>query len=204
VTSTDLPPVPGLYGNQYELQLDISRLPRPDEYQVIASATDLTLPHIPSDVKTVTYYLQTMMNAGSGIQDPLQDVRPGAVAAPTGLVRREVDRSVMQYAMESGNFQALQRTGDLLAPEVTAVQFSYFDGYSWLTSWDSEQMQGLPVAVEIAVMITPRTSQTTSWTNEVADLGSAEAIVYRLVVQLPQGTPAQGTSSDSGMENLGL
>ena len=29
-SASTLPPVPGLYGNQYELQVDVSRLPRVD------------------------------------------------------------------------------------------------------------------------------------------------------------------------------
>ena len=32
-----VPPVPGLYGNQYELQVDVSRLPRVDEFQRMAN-----------------------------------------------------------------------------------------------------------------------------------------------------------------------
>jgi hypothetical protein len=40
-------------------------------------------------------------------------------------------------------------------PEVTRLQFHYFDGASWLGYWDSEQAGRLPVAIEIVFDLQP-------------------------------------------------
>jgi prepilin-type N-terminal cleavage/methylation domain-containing protein len=41
----------------------------------------------------------------------------------------------------------------MYAPEVLGLQFRYFDGRSWRSSWNSLQQKGLPVAVEMAVQL---------------------------------------------------
>jgi hypothetical protein len=204
-STTELPPVPGLYGNQYQLQLDVSRLPRPDQYQVISQPNDFSLPNIPSDIKTVTYFVQAAAAGNQGVTDPFRGLRNSPLDASSGLVRREVDRSVMEYALTNGTLNSLASTGDLLAPEVTSIQFQYFDGYAWWPEWDSEQMQGLPVAVEIAIVVTPRNAASNARTTINANATAAEGIVYRLLVHLPLGEPLTDESSeDSGLENLGL
>ena len=82
---------PGIYGNQYELQIDVSRLPRVDQYQA-ALQMDPNMPirDITSDVKTVTYYVQTSELAVGA--DPLATSsnlsQMDDVATSSGLVRR--------------------------------------------------------------------------------------------------------------------
>jgi hypothetical protein len=39
----------------------------------------------------------------------------------------------------------------VLAPEVTEVQFRYFDGVDWLEEWDSALQERLPNAVEVTL-----------------------------------------------------
>lgn len=193
------PPIPGLYGNQYELQLDVSRLPRLDQYQSMTGPTG-TLNDIPSAVKTVAYYLR-------GANQPAPDTgfaATGALsqqdAARPGLVRRQLDRAVSLQASSSGN-SSLNQLGELIAPEVVSIEFRYSDGSQWLTEWDSSQMQGLPVAVEILVGLQPSLAYAdpndTSTITKKA--GTEVPKMYRHVVRLPAGkipVIADGTTSD--------
>lgn len=213
--TTSLPP--GIYGDQYSLIVDVSRIPRPDEY-VLQQATlvDSFLTDVPGDMKTVTYYVQQPTNMG--IQDSLSQF-----AAPTdpttaysaGLVRRQLDRGVTAYAEEMGDTQRLQQTGDLLAPEVVVLEFAYFDGVDWLYEWDSST-QSLPWLVEITLAMQSASA------SEVAQLAPGVSIsmmsfadrqaygieVYQLVVAIPgaQLHAADATSADqaAGMESMGL
>ncbi len=212
--STSLPP--GIYGDQYSLKLDVSRIPRPDEYIVPqASLADHYLLDVPGDMKTVTYYLQSPTNMGvedslAQFSDPSQDA---GVAG--GLIRRQLDRAVTAYAEEMGQTQQLQRTGDLLAPEVVALEFSYFDGEEWLTEWDSST-QSLPWLVEITLaMQTAGASENTQLAPggsigmmSYADRQAYGLKVYQLVVAIPgaQLRAADASTADqaAGMESLGL
>ena len=200
------PPVPGLYGNQYELLIDVSRLPRVDEMQrMVASNSVNPLQDIPSDVKTVAYYYYDPNSSTSS-----GDFRDRAGNPQAGLVRRVLDRAVTLFATENSNLSSLQQQGEIIAPEVGGIEFQYFDGTEWLYEWDSEQQQGLPVAVRITlVMGDPRTAQTSS-TSARAEVSAANQQVlpdqiYSLVVRLPTALPtSQSDTTDSGMEAVGL
>lgn len=213
--ATSLPP--GIYGDQYSLIVDVSRIPRPDEY-VLQQATlvDSFLTDVPGDMKTVTYYVQQPTNMG--INDSLAQF-----AAPTdpttaysaGLVRRQLDRGVTAYAEEMGDTQRLQLTGDLLAPEVVALEFAYFDGVDWLYEWDSST-QSLPWLIEITLaMQSASASEVTQLAPGVsismmsmADRQAYGVEVYQLVVAIPgaQLHAAAAASADqaAGMESMGL
>ena len=39
----------------------------------------------------------------------------------------------------------------LLAPEVATIQFEYFDGVTWSTSWDTGTSNSIPNAVRITI-----------------------------------------------------
>jgi hypothetical protein len=206
-----VPPVPGLYGNQFELQLDVSRLPRVDEYERMIVAGPLVgLQDIPSDVKTVSYYC---VDASSVTSAGVTNRRTGQ--AESGLVRRVLDRAVTLQASQSGNVQGLAQVAQVLAPEVHSVEFQYFDGSQWFTEWDSCQMQGLPVAVKIAISVMSNTPLETGGRPVPASSAAVPAgstSVYSLVVQLPTALPAatdsgstsSSSSSSGGLEAVGL
>jgi prepilin-type N-terminal cleavage/methylation domain-containing protein len=207
-----LPPLIGLYGNQFELQIDVSRLPRVDEYQMMQMPDDFGLPNIPSDIKTISYFVQDGMTSNSQVTDDFARAGPTTVTPMvTGLVRREVDRSVAQYALNNGLIDSLIRSGELLAPEVAAIQFQYFDGFQWLPFWDSQQMQGLPLAVEVVISIIPAQQSPHAAPVAVGNIydaqASGEAMIYRLVIALPLGEFPLEQMYDpmnSGMQNMGL
>ena len=156
-STTPAPLPPGIYGSSTSIEIDLSRLPRPDEYYPkMANTSTGSIGDMPSDVKTVGYYVQSPRT--DGVLDSLgqlsqQAIGVNAAVATTpngGLVRRSVDRAVTQYAYENGQSSQLQRTGDLIAPEVIALEFQYFDGTTWQTQWDGSQ-QGLPHVVKITI-----------------------------------------------------
>ena len=194
---------PGLYGTQYELQVDISRVPRPDEYYSLLSPEGfMSLRDIPSDIKTVAYYLQgadVMSGASGGLE---QD------AGRPGLVRRELDRRVTLFANQNGTAEPLLRRGELMAPEVVAMEFYYFDGLQWLTQWDSQSMGGLPLAVEVVLAIAP--SSTEDELLGILPPGTLTAgalpedvMIFRTVVRIPTARIPE-TTSTTGAEGMAL
>jgi len=179
--------VPGLYGNQFELRLDCSRLPRVDQYTAMYTQTsEGVAPSIPSDVKNVSYFLQTADSAQASVTSPT-----GSTAM--GLVRREMDRAAASYAAQDGSLEAADNPGNLLAPEVNYLEFRYWDGTAWYTEWDSEQMGGLPTAIEITIGIDPAAGRNVEEMDvkAVTDLDTTDMnqYMYRLTVHLPVAKP---------------
>jgi hypothetical protein len=207
---------PGIYGDQYSLMVDVSRLPRADEYIIQqASIMDGSLTDVPGDLKTVTYYVQTETNLG--VNDALQSFAdPSQISGYTsGLVRRQLDRAIIAYAEETADTQRLMATGDLVAPEVIALEFSYFDGVEWLLQWDSSS-QSLPWLIQISLAMQSASASedvylepgTPISTMPYADRQAYGIEVYELVVAIPgaQITAGAAMSEDqaAGMDSLGL
>lgn len=213
-TTTSLPL--GVYGSASDLTVDVSRLPRPDEY--VAQQTSImsgNLADVPGDIKSVSYFVQLPTNMG--ISDSLNNVTstPAGSGMVGGLVRRQLDRAVISNAEEMGQADQLGRTGELIAPEVLSLEFAYYDGVEWLTSWDSST-QGVPWLVEISVamqsksgekngLVSPGISLTTMPYDEQKRYGIE---VYRLTVAIPgaqlQATTPQSADTAAGMESVGL
>jgi hypothetical protein len=205
--------VPGLYGNRYELQVDVSHLPRPDQYALSLPDEAGSPTDVPSDVKSVAYFLHSDVSSeapaaqsGIGFATDAPPSRPDAETR--GLVRRAQSRAITEWASENGNLDTLRRNTQILAPEVNHLEFRYFDGTQWLEAWDTEQEGGLPVAVEIGVWIAspdepdararPRTvagiqdaADTVGRTTVARVEGAVDAFgqLYRLIVDLPVGQP---------------
>jgi len=179
-----VPTKPGLYGTYDEIQVDISRLPRADEYQRLFQdeRTD-KLRDMVSEVKTVAYYVRDDNTIGSTTGYASEEREAG------GLFRRELDRRATVWAAEAGNVTSLDETAELIAPEVMALQFRYFDGIQWYDEWDSETYGGLPAAVEITIAISSASSDGSGATGLTASNASGDAFgedqTYRLLVRLP-------------------
>ena len=78
-------------------------------------------------------------------------------------------------------------------PEVNYLEFRYWDGSSWYSEWDSEQMGGLPTAIEITIGIDPAAGRNpeeldVKAANELAAADMNE-YMYRLTVHLPVAKP---------------
>ncbi len=182
--------LPGLYGNRTQLAVDVSRLPRADQYdQMLALASDGLLVDRVSDVKTVAYYV---LSPEDGLFYSAEAGGEG------GLVRRELDRAVTLWASQQGTLDAMSLAAEPMAPEVVAIEFLYYDGMTAHESWDSALYGGLPTAVEIAltVRVTPRDG---GWSNFWGLGGGGdyeEVAVHRLLVDLPAADAVAAAVTD--------
>ncbi len=196
------PTIPGLYGNQFELRVDISRLPRVDQYDPSLVAESVSVTDIPSDVKTVAYYLiadSTTTEFQSATLDGDDSTRQ------TGLVRRVLDRAVTQWAADNGSLSSIDSSGEIVAPEVVYLEFRFFDGSEWVIEWDSDELGGLPIAVEIGLGIAPSNAnvQTAPTPSSHDESTQQEMSFYRLVVHLPASEIIEDSAVDesSGEES---
>jgi hypothetical protein len=188
LSSTAPKDTPGLYGNAVQLEIDVSRLPRRD--QLFSSQNNLNtgpqsaLQYPLGDAKNVVYYLVNPGTAGSQSS--------AATDQRQGLFRRELDRTIALNAAQQGDQGTLLQGTEAMAPEVTAMQFRYFNGEQWVDYWDTSSMGALPAAVEIqlAFQRTPTSIRQTPKTS-----------IYRLTVHLPAAQSscqnASGASTDS-------
>ena len=203
--------VPGLYGEIDWIQVDVSRLPRPDQLQseIFLSADGMLIDRV-SDVKTVTYFVLDPAEASSYTIASTPGVT--GFEQQGGLVRRELDRAVTAYLADTGELDQIDNTLQPLAPEVEAVEFAYFDGSSWMDSWDSDLQGTLPTAVEIRLYLRPAESRRdaairtgTASTGGFIGADDDELRMYRTVVYLPAahvtgqlGATGGGTSGTGG------
>jgi hypothetical protein len=144
-----------LSGTATEMRLDISRLPRMDQYQGMLSKGELSAVDLPSDVKTIVYFIRSDTSSKLYADDPY--ARGGEASTDgygRGLMRAELDRAVNTYSETSGTTDAVYSSAQLLSEEVVGLGFEYFDGVDFLTEWDSSS-QGLPRAIRIWLSVQP-------------------------------------------------
>ncbi|MFP6669028.1 MAG: hypothetical protein VB876_17075 [Pirellulales bacterium] len=191
ITSSELP---GLFGNRYELVFDISHLPNRYELARIAAAGESAGPS--GDVKSVAYYLAALQQPGvySDQAGGTAPFNPENELAQIGLVRRVIDRAAVRWAAGRGEADFLLDNAELIAPEVRALEFRYFDGVEWLEQWNSDDLLGLPVAVEIIIAFAPTDEyrENLSMSELRRDIAPGQYdpdSIFRTVVRLPTGQP---------------
>ncbi len=198
---------PGLIGNQTQIQIDLSRLPRLEEYVAMLDEDNTDIEDIPSDLKTVAYFVQPAGMIG-GVQDPLNLLDPEAeigaeIGAAGGLVRRSLDRAATVQAATTGNLTMLNQTGELLAPEITAIEFSYWDGVTWQLEWNSDSYGELPLAVQVRLQMGDPVLAASSPSSSALSTGLDETTrSYMHVVRLPMARPID--ESDEALMEAGL
>ena len=186
---------PGLIGNQTQIQFEISRLPRLEEYQpMLAGAGQGQVIDVPSDIKTVTYFIQP---SGGAIRDPMDSTQAGAAmlgangtASTGGLVRRSLDRAITDFAMTNSGGAVIAGTGDLIAPEVVSLQFRYFDGILWQIYWDSDEQGGLPLAIEVTLEVMEQSP------TEIDPNSVPSTRQYVQIIRLPMARPILDESTE--------
>lgn len=211
-TVTTLPP--GIYGSQYQLMVDVSRIPRSNEFNVQSGMMGMAA-DVPGDVKTVTYMMQSA--SPMGVQDSLRQVATAidaSIASNGGMIRQAVDRNVHSYAQMSGTTTSMSG-GDMVASEVVGLEFAYFDGMQWLYQWDSSQ-QGLPWLIQISLALqdpvaarkTPLESGVSLRLLSESDQKAYGVKIFQLAVAIPgaalQAATGATQSTDSGMGAMGL
>lgn len=186
-TATEDEYVIGLYGESDWLQVDVRRTPRLDQYdyETLPSGAE-SLPDVVSGVKTVAYSLST----DTGTASTTGEYRGG-------LLRREIDHAVTRWAEDVGTLTTADEELEPIAPEVTDLEFLYFDGTEWVDSWDSTEMAGLPMAVHVSLSIMSREDYnrfTRTWGRSATSVEPTTKFVYSLTVALPV---AEGDMSES-------
>jgi type II secretory pathway pseudopilin PulG len=179
----------GLQGNRRELQFDMSRMPLLDEMQKAATP--------PSDVRTVTYFVAK--------PDDVESAESGdSNRRRGGLLRREWERAAFAWAIQQGQSNELDRALRVIAPDVEMIEFTYIDGGTAYTEWDSTEKGKLPSVVKIAIGMrrSSRKPRGASASGTIAETPSAS---YEMLVDLPNSRaalaqtlaalPAQSTAS---------
>jgi type II secretory pathway pseudopilin PulG len=202
----------GIYCMQNQLMVDVSRIPRADEYLVQQMGFG-ELVDVPGDVKRITYFVQA--SSPMGAKDSMAQVTSGNPSLDStagmsgGLVRRQLDRAVTRFAEQSGMSNLLISTGDLVAPEVMALEFSFFDGTQWTYQWDSSQM-GLPWLVQITLAVQSASGAERSGIQTVGSLSMLDQQqrqqfgieIYEMTVAIPgaqlQANPTAVTGTPTG------
>jgi hypothetical protein len=122
---------------------------------------------------------------------------------------------VLAYVEEIGDVSRLARTGEIVAPEVVSLEFSYFDGTEWLFEWDSTQ-QGLPWLIRINIAIQEASKEEVGTVDPGISLSTLTAAdrqaygieIFELVVAIPganlQAADAAAQDQAAGMSSVGL
>lgn len=162
---------PGLAGGPNSISLDISRLPRRDQYQ-ISYSSDSNVVSMPSEIRNVNYKIGRV--EGSRDSDEEDQL---------GLLRLEYDRAAKRYADEGGGTMPAY---EMLAPEVKQLTFRYFDGDGWSEEWDSNETKTMPVAIEIRIMVDPRSQEFRAMQAQAGDTDANFGLQeYSTVVHIP-------------------
>jgi hypothetical protein len=193
---------PGLNGIANELTIDVSRLPRLDELfpavpqqssSLATSSAAASAPR-PSDLKSIHYFIRQ----GATI-DPsaaaAAAITPDSQTGVGGLVRQTLDRALRESAEQTANSQLLESGQMLLAPEVTQIQFVYFDGTAATDQWNMQDQTTLPTAVEVRIWIAPDPIDAESSSVPL------EPRMYSQTVDLPLAAAAQSAASSSNQQD---
>lgn len=178
----------GIVGDSASIVIHTAR-PARDVLAMLAPGT--TEPAAISEMQSVSYFLAYPGDSGL----------PGAVGSlvaetggdGVGLARLSGDRMAIEFADTTSNLDALAAETRLLAPEITYLQFRYFDGLAWYDMWDSQAYGALPNAVEITLglremeQIDDEALQTTAVASPAVPEDSTTLI--RHVVALPTAEP---------------
>lgn len=174
---------PTLLGTANAIMLDVSRLPRLDEYNPLmerSSSSETTV----SDIKSISFFF----SRENGGFDPKIARRENEVKG--GMYRREIDRAVANFRGDESLQVRPDEFAQLVASEVAEISFRYFDGENWKDSWNSEDEGGYPPAIQISLVVDPRRMATGSTSYQYEGFDATMMERHQLTVFLPMGEPA--------------
>ncbi|MCH2182823.1 MAG: hypothetical protein MK108_12535 [Mariniblastus sp.] len=167
---------PTMIGNSQAIVIDVSRLPRVDEYNPMI-ALNTNQPQLPSDVKAVNYFFSDQPSEQA---DDIIDSQ----GEQGGLYRRQIDRAVAAYLGDTGLAESPDQYTQLIAPEVAAIYFRYWSGDAWEGEWNSDEYGGFPLAIEVTLQLDPFRATDSSLANDEDEMD-----YYRTVIHLPVAEP---------------
>ncbi len=153
--------VRGVFGTSIELRVDRSAVLQWEQLarqsNIETADVEAPLGARPEDMpQTVQYLLGdgrellTADFAGQGVSD--QPIADGYA----GLYRQQLPTAAwieQNSTIGPAGTASVAAEMELIAPEVVAIEFYYFDGVDLLTEWDSELTEGLPKAIEIRLTL---------------------------------------------------
>jgi hypothetical protein len=156
-----------------------------DQYQGILTKGELSAVDLPSDVKTIVYYIRSDAIAQLYNDNPYA---PGGEASVDGygrgLMRAELDRAVSSYSETNGATDAVYESAQLLSEEVVGLGFEYFDGTDFLTEWDSSS-QGLPRAIRVWLSVLPTYGMTDEELAQASAGKEPQSTDFYFTISLP-------------------
>jgi hypothetical protein len=173
---------------------------------VVSAQSDLGVVDIPSDMKTVTYFVcsEDTFDAAQSPGLMTGTPQPSTSGRGRGLMRRELSRAVSSWSEANGNLSGTYADSKLLAEEVVGLTFQYFDGTDWLPDWNSDDLGGLPKAIEIVLILQPTFALSD---NQYADQPTDEPPpeqTFRLVVHLPAARPGANLPVDAAADDAAV
>ena len=180
----------GLFGTDKDLVLYMSR-PAPDPSSYVSSQ-DLLLPSDRSSDAIITRYVLAE-DGGAGLAGQFAaDPSAAEITDPVkGLARMEGDMAGLSNAIATGDVDMQLNATRMLATEVAALSFEYYDGVDYMTEWDSTASNAMPLA--IVVELTLRSLPNPNDARPVEQQqGYLNPTVHRLVVPIPVAKPFVG------------
>lgn len=187
----------GVYGDSQSLVLHTSR-PARQPLLLSSNSGATTAPNVRSDLLSVSYFL-AVAGAG-GLQgaagDQFRNTSGGGEDVP-GVARLEGDRLSMSMADQAADLEQMASQSELLAPEISSLQFQYFDGTDWLELWDSTEYGTVPQAIRVTIGFRSDLQQTAL--ESVNEKINGYNNTYSMVIALPLALPAvlQTTEQDT-------
>jgi hypothetical protein len=97
----------------------------------------------------------------------------------------------------------LNQTGDLIAPEILANEFAYWDGITWLTEWNSDQYAELPLAIQVLLTMDDPIA-TAANANQGVIATNAATRVFKHIIRLPLARPLDTSDQTDDFQEVGL
>jgi type II secretory pathway pseudopilin PulG len=181
----------GLHGISNQLQLGVSRLPRPKQALATPALESSGLTDHGGDSRTVAYFVA---ETAAALLPDTGDAS-AAVAPRCGLLRCEMETAAFSLASQLGASDVTQ-TAEVLAREVLAIDFKYTNGTEWLAEWDSEIQGKLPTAVKVT-MTFRRPQRRRPLVSFAPTVQPSDVVAYSLVAELPNARAVDVASENN-------
>lgn len=171
----------GVIGTLSDLQIDVLR--EHPQFEV-DEAGGIVAPTATSGITTVRYAL------GQGTASLGTTAVLNGEQQATGLVRQEVGRDLLNWAEQAGTAAQLVGQPVLMAPEVSRLEFRYYNGTDLVEEWDSTLMEGqLPSAIEMRMWFVENFAEQLNQPSRDA----VETAPYVITIALPNAWNAAST-----------
>ncbi len=126
-------------------------------------------------------------SGGGGLSSALADKfgAPDQIGA-VGLARMQGDLFGLTTAVDNVEETPLVTASELIAKEVSKIQFRYFDGLQWQEEWNSTTLNQMPKSIEVVLTLR---KETTDSDDEEAKPEDLPETTHRMVIPVPVATP---------------